>query len=213
MNAFQKEDGIVVPLDRANVDTDALIPKQFMKSIRRSGFGNNLFDEWRYLDRGIPGADCRGRPRNMAFSLNLPEYQGATILLARDNFGCGSSREHAQWALRDYGIRVIIAPSFGDIFFGNCIKNGLLPVVLTATQVGTLFDAVLAAPGLRLVVDLGAQRVDCPGMAPLRFELPSYLKTLLMEGKDEIDATMRFQEALLRYEDVRKTLEPWLFLR
>lgn len=213
MTPLTTVDGVVVPIDRADVDTDALLPKQFMASIRRTGFGDNLFDAWRYLDPGIPGADCRLRPRNPTFALNLPAYQGAAIMLARDNFGCGSSREHAVWALRDHGIRVVIASGFGDIFFGNCIKNGVLPVRLTAVEIETLFAAVLAEPGRRMTVDLRSQRVDGAGLDGFGFDLPAPLRAQLLDGADEIDATLRHTQQLQRYEQRRQALEPWLFER
>lgn len=211
MRPFISFTGVVAPIDRANVDTDAILPKQFMKSIRRTGFGDNLFDEWRYLDYGEPGADCAARARNQSFTLNQEPYQNASVLLARDNFGCGSSREHAPWALRDYGIRAIIAPSFGDIFFINVIKNGLLPIVLPAGHVDALFADVLAAPGVRLSIDLEGETVTIEGGKTLKFSFSPYWKSVLLEGWDEIDLTMKLQTQIDAYELRRRELEPWLF--
>jgi len=182
MHAFTVHDGLVVPLDRANVDTDAIIPKQFLKSIKRAGFGPNLFDEWRYLDHGEPGMDPATRKPNPEFVLNFPRYAGASVLLARDNFGCGSSREHAPWALEDYGIRAIIAPSYADIFYNNCFKNGILPIVLDAAVVDRLFGECEASEGYRLKVDLGKQTVTTPGGEVLAFEVDGGRKHRLLNG-------------------------------
>ena len=211
MRPFTPLDGLVVPLDRANVDTDAIIPKQFLKSIKRSGFGPNLFDEWRYLDRGEPGQDCSNRPRNADFSLNLPRYQGAQVLLARENFGCGSSREHAPWALDDYGIRALIAPSFAEIFYGNCLKNGLLPIALDAAVVASLFQEVEAHPGYRLKVDLESQTVTTPGGQVYGFAIDPFRKHCLLNGLDDIGLTLQHVEEIRAYEGRRREIEPWLF--
>ncbi|WP_119154687.1 3-isopropylmalate dehydratase small subunit [Caldimonas tepidiphila] len=208
---FTTHDGLVVPIDRANVDTDALIPKQFMKSIRRTGFGDNLFDEWRYLDRGEPGQDCSRRPRNPDFALNQARYAGASILLARGNFGCGSSREHAPWALRDHGIRALVAPSFADIFFGNCFKNGMLPIVLDEATVDRLFAEVAASPGYRLAIDLAAQTVTTPDGRAIGFEIDAHRKHCLLEGLDDIALTLAREDAIRAYERRRREAEPWLF--
>jgi 3-isopropylmalate/(R)-2-methylmalate dehydratase small subunit len=208
---FTQLDALVAPLDRANVDTDAIIPKQFLKSITRSGFGANLFDEWRYLDHGEPGGDCSNRPLNPDFVLNQPRYQGAQILLARENFGCGSSREHAPWALADYGFRALIAPSFADIFAGNCYKNGLLPVVLDASIVDGLFAAVEATPGYRLKIDLEAQTVTTPTGQVDAFTIDRFRKHALLNGLDEIGLTLRHTEKIRAYEAARRASEPWLF--
>jgi len=203
--------GLVVPLDRANIDTDAIIPKQFIKSIRKTGFGPYLFDEWRYLDRGELGQDCSTRSVNAQFALNQPRYRGATILLARENFGCGSSREHAAWALSDYGIRAIIAPSFADIFRGNCYKNAILPVVLDASVVDELFAAVAAAPGYALAIDLEAQAVTTPQATVHRFMIDPFHKNCLLNGLDDIAITLRKADKIRGYEQWRGRLEPWLF--
>ena len=211
MQPFTELTGLVAPLDRANVDTDAIIPKQFLKSIRRTGFGPNLFDEWRYLDRGEPGQDCSNRPLNPAFVLNQERYQGATVLLARTNFGCGSSREHAPWALLDYGFRALIAPSFADIFYNNCFKNGILPVVLPEDEVERLFREVQATPGYRLTVSLPEQAVATPAGAVLHFEVDSYRKHCLLNGLDEIGLTLQHAEAIRGYEVRRRQEAPWLF--
>jgi len=211
MQAFTRLNGLVAPLDRTNVDTDAIIPKQFLKSIRRTGFGPNLFDEWRYLDHGEPGADCSQRPLNPDFSLNQQRYRGAEILLTRDNFGCGSSREHAPWALADYGFRVIIAPSFADIFANNCSKNGILPVVLTSEQVEQLFREVKAAPGYRLNVDLAQQTVTTPGGETYTFEIDPFRRQCLLEGLDDISLTLQHVDEIAAYETRRKQEAPWLF--
>jgi 3-isopropylmalate/(R)-2-methylmalate dehydratase small subunit len=211
MQAFTVHEGIVAPLDRANVDTDAIIPKQFLKSIKRTGYGPYLFDEWRYLDRGEPGMDCTNRPRNPDFVLNQPRYAGASILLARDNFGCGSSREHAPWALDDYGFRCVIAPSFADIFYNNCFKNGLLPVVLKADEVDTLFQACAATEGYTLRVDLAAQQVVAPDGSAYAFEVDAFRKHCLLNGLDDIGLTLQEADAIRAYEAKRKAEAPWLF--
>ena len=197
-------------VDRANVDTDAIIPKQFLKSIKRSGFGPNLFDEWRYLDHGEPGRDNSRRPLNPEFVLNQPRYQGAQILLARENFGCGSSREHAPWALEDYGFRAIIAPGFADIFFNNCFKNGLLPIRLPAEQVDALFKAVEATPGYRLKVDLEQQSITAPDGAVYKFEVESFRKHCLLNGLDEIGLTLQHVDESRAYEAKHGAAQPWL---
>ena len=211
MLAFTQVDSLVVPLDRPNIDTDAVIPKQFLKSIKRTGFGPNLFDEWRYLDPGIPGQDCARRPRNPQFSLNQPRYAGAQILLARENFGCGSSREHAAWALLEFGFRALIAPSFGDIFYSNCFKNGVLPVVLNASIVSRLFTAVAATPGYRLRVDLQKQTVTMPSGEELAFDVDLGSKSRLLNGLDDIALTLKSAAQIRDYEARRRKLEPWLF--
>jgi len=211
MRALTTHTGLVAPLDRANVDTDAIIPKQFLKSIKRTGFGPNLFDEWRYLDHGEPGEDNSGRPRNPDFVLNRPRYQGASVLLARRNFGCGSSREHAPWALEDFGFRVIIAPSYADIFYSNCFKNGLLPIVLPEEAVDTLFTAVEANEGYSLTVDLPAQTVTTPDGKLLGFEVDEARKHMLVEGLDEIGLTLQHADAIRQYEAERRRQMPWLF--
>jgi 3-isopropylmalate/(R)-2-methylmalate dehydratase small subunit len=211
MEPFRLLTGLVAPLDRANVDTDAIIPKQFLKSIKRSGFGPNLFDAWRYLDRGEPGADNASRPRNPDFVLNDPRYQGAQILLARRNFGCGSSREHAPWAIKDYGFRALIAPSYADIFFNNCFKNGLLPIVLTESEVDRLFDAVRAFPGFRLTVDLERQSVATQdGAMTFAFDVEPFRKHCLRNGLDDIGLTLQHAEAIRQFEAKRLAEQPWL---
>ena len=211
MEAFSKLNGLVAPLDRSNVDTDAIIPKQFLKSIKRSGFGPNLFDEWRYLDYGEPGKDCSGRPLNKDFVLNQPRYQDAQILLARENFGCGSSREHAPWALLDFGFRAVVAPSFADIFANNCSKNGILPVVLDVKVVDQLFGEVTATPGYRLAVDLEKQQVTTPGGETFAFEIDAFRKQCLLQGLDEISLTLQHTDAITDFEERRREQEPWLF--
>jgi len=211
MDAFKRVTGIVVPLDRSNVDTDAIIPKQFLKSIKRTGFGPNLFDEWRYLDRGEPGMDCAGRPLNSEFVLNDARYQGAKILLARDNFGCGSSREHAPWALEDYGFRVIIAPSFADIFFNNCFKNGLLPIVLPAKTMDKLFEAATNDKVLEITVDLEAQVISQPNAEDIPFEVDEFRKHCLLNGLDDIGLTLQHIDAIQSYEAKQQQAAPWLF--
>lgn len=211
MQAFTTLTGLAVPLDRANVDTDAIIPKQFLKSIKRSGFGPNAFDEWRYLDYGEPGMDNSKRPINPDFVLNLPRYQGASILLARENFGCGSSREHAPWALEDYGFRAIIAPSFADIFFNNCFKNGMLPIVLKEQEVDLLFQQVQAQEGYQLTVDLSAQTVTTPTGESFSFSVDAFRKHCLLNGLDDIGLTMQHQDKIRAFEDQHRQAQPWLF--
>ena len=211
MQKFEKLTGLVVPLDRANVDTDAIIPKQFLKSIKRSGFGPYAFDEWRYLDHGEPGMDCNQRPLNPDFVLNQARYQGAQILLARENFGCGSSREHAPWALADYGFRVIIAPSFADIFFNNCFKNGLLPIKLAAAQVDALFKAVEVQPGFTLAVDLEQQRLTMPDGSVIKFDVDEFRKHCLLNGLDDIGLTLQHQDEIKAFEAKHRAAQPWLF--
>jgi 3-isopropylmalate/(R)-2-methylmalate dehydratase small subunit len=211
MDKFVRVDGLVVPLDRANVDTDAIIPKQFLKSIKRTGFGPNLFDEWRYLDHGEPGMDNSKRPLNPDFVLNQPRYHGAQILLARENFGCGSSREHAPWALADYGFRAIIAPSFADIFCNNCFKNGLLPIVLDIASVDDLFQAVTATPGYHLKIDLEQQSITAPNGMVYRFEVDAFRKNCLLNGLDDIGLTLQHVREIKEYEARRKLEAPWLF--
>jgi 3-isopropylmalate/(R)-2-methylmalate dehydratase small subunit len=211
MRKFELLDGLVVPLDRANVDTDAIIPKQFLKSIKRSGFGPNAFDEWRYLDHGEPGMDNSKRQLNKDFVLNQPRYAGAQILLARENFGCGSSREHAPWALEDYGFRVIIAPSFADIFFNNCFKNGLLPIKLAADKVDTLFKAVAEQEGFKLKVDLEQQTITAPDGAAHKFEVDAFRKHCLLNGLDDIGLTLQHVDAIKAFEVKHKATQPWLF--
>ena len=215
MEKFTVHTGLVVPLDRANVDTDAIIPKQFLKSIKRTGFGENLFDAWRFLDVGEPGKDPRSRKPNPDFVLNYPRYQGATILLARKNFGCGSSREHAPWALQQYGFKAVIAPSFADIFFNNSFKNGFLPIVLTELEVDRLFDEAMATPGYKLTIDLAAQTV-APAQAGaqsrgMHFDIDATRKENLVNGLDEIGLTLRHAEEIREYEEKRKRAEPWIF--
>ena len=212
MEKFVTHQGLVAPLDRPNVDTDQIIPKQFLKSIKRTGFGPNLFDEWRYLDEGQPGQDNRQRPLNKDFVLNLPRYQGASILLTRRNFGCGSSREHAPWALQDFGFRAIIAPSVADIFYNNCFKNGLLPMVLSEEQVEQLFEAVQANEGYQLTVDLEQQQVVTPDGNALPFEIDAFRKHCLLNGLDEIGLTLQQAEAIKAYEQARQQREPWVFV-
>jgi 3-isopropylmalate/(R)-2-methylmalate dehydratase small subunit len=210
MQKFAVLNGLVAPLDCANVDTDAIIPKQFLKSIKRSGFGPNLFDEWRYLDHGEPGRDNSKRPLNPDFVLNQPRYQGAQILLARENFGCGSSREHAPWALDDYGFRAIIAPSFADIFFNNCFKNGLLPIRLAAEQVDALFKAVEANAGYKLTIDLEQQTISAPDGAVYKFEVETFRKYCLLNGLDDIGMTLQHVDEIKRYETMHRAAQPWL---
>lgn len=211
MKPFTLLDGLVCPLDRANVDTDAIIPKQFLKSIKRSGFGPYLFDEWRYEDVGQPGMDCSKRPLKKDFVLNQPRYQGAQILLTRDNFGCGSSREHAPWAIADYGFRAIIAPSFADIFFSNCYKNGLLPIVAESTMVDRLFRECLAQPGYRLFIDLPAQTVRLPSGETFGFDITPHRKHCLINGLDEIGLTLQHADAIRAFEARHRAAQPWLF--
>ena len=210
MEKFTIYEGLVAPLDRANVDTDAIIPKQFLKSIRRTGFGPNLFDEWRYLDHGEPGQDNSGRPLNPDFVLNQPRYHGASILLTRKNFGCGSSREHAPWALDQYGFRAIIAPSFADIFFNNCFKNGLLPIVLSESQVAQLFDEVAAFPGYQLTIDLERQVVIKAQGEELAVDVQPFRKFCLTIGFDDIGLTLRQSDKIKAFEAERLAKKPWL---
>ena len=211
MKPFTQLDGLVAPLDRANVDTDAIIPKQFLKSIKRSGFGPNAFDEWRYLDVGQPGADNSKRPLNPDFVLNQARYQGAQILLTRDNFGCGSSREHAPWALEDYGFRVLIGPSFADIFFNNSFKNGLLPIKLDAAEVDELFRQCEASEGYRLKVDLAAQTITRPDGKSIAFDIDPFRKECLLNGWDDIGLTLRHAAKIKEFEERRRIDQPWLF--
>ncbi|NIP71873.1 MAG: 3-isopropylmalate dehydratase small subunit [Gammaproteobacteria bacterium] len=211
MEKFTKMTGIVAPLDRANVDTDAIIPKQFLKSIERTGFGPNLFDAWRYLDHGEPGMDNSARPINPDFVLNQPRYRGASVLLTRKNFGCGSSREHAPWALLDYGFRVIIAPSFADIFYNNCFKNGILPIVLDEATVGELFREVWAEEGCRLTVDLENQTIARADGRTIAFDIEPFRKHCLLQGLDEIGLTLQHADEIRAYERRRKAQAPWLF--
>lgn len=211
MNKFTLLDGLVAPLDRANVDTDAIIPKQFLKSIKRSGFGPNLFDEWRYLDHGEPGVDNSKRPLNPDFVLNQPRYQGAAILLARKNFGCGSSREHAPWALDQFGFRAVIAPSFADIFYNNCYKNGLLPIKLTEVEVDQLFNEVKAFPGYRLVVNLEQQTVSTTnGSSVFSFDIDTFRKFCLINGLDDIGLTLNKADKIRAFEERHLATQPWL---
>ncbi|MFZ3019484.1 MAG: 3-isopropylmalate dehydratase small subunit [Gallionella sp.] len=211
MRKFTLLDGLVVPLDRANVDTDAIIPKQFLKSIKRSGFGPNAFDEWRYLDHGEPGMDNSKRPLNPDFVLNQPRYQGAQVLLARENFGCGSSREHAPWALEDYGFRVIIAPSYADIFFNNCFKNGLLPIKLDADKVDALFKAVEANNGYKLKVDLEQQAIALPDGTTYKFDVDAHRKHCLLNGLDDIGLTLQHVDDIKAFEEKHRAAQPWLY--
>ena len=210
MDKFTVHQGLVAPMDRENVDTDAIIPKQFLKSIRKTGFGPNLFDEWRYLDHGEPGMDAATRKPNPDFVLNQPRYAGASILLARKNFGCGSSREHAPWALQQYGFRSVIAPSFADIFFNNCFKNGLLPIVLSEATVAKLFDEVSAFPGYELTVDLERQVIVKPDGAEIAFDVQPFRKYCLLNGFDDIGLTLRQQDKIKAFEANRLATKPWL---
>jgi 3-isopropylmalate/(R)-2-methylmalate dehydratase small subunit len=210
MQAFTVHQGLVAPMDRANVDTDAIIPKQFLKSIARSGFGPNLFDEWRYLDKGEPGQDPAVRKPNPDFVLNQPRYTGASVLLCRQNFGCGSSREHAPWALEQYGFRALIAPSYADIFFNNCFKNGLLPIVLPEAVVSRLFDEVAAFPGYRLTIDLPRQVVVKPDGEEIPFEVQAFRKYCLVNGFDDIGLTLRHADKIRAFEAERLARMPWL---
>jgi len=211
MQAFTVEKGVVIPLDRPNVDTDAIIPKQFLKSIQRSGFGPNLFDEWRYLDQGEPGQDCSNRPLNPEFELNQARYEGGTILLARENFGCGSSREHAVWALDDFGIRVVIAPSFADIFFNNTSKNGILAITLAENVVDKLFDDIESVPGYQLTVDLPEQTITFANGEMVSFDIDEFKKHSLLNGLDDIGLTLQHTDDIDAYEKKRKQQAPWLF--
>ncbi|GAB3098667.1 3-isopropylmalate dehydratase small subunit [Aestuariicella hydrocarbonica] len=211
MKSFTQVTGIAAPMDRANVDTDMIIPKNFLKSIKRTGFGKNLFDELRYLDEGLPDQDCTGRPLNKDFPLNFPRYEGAKVLLARENFGCGSSREHAPWALDDYGFRAIIAPSFADIFFNNSFKNGLLPIILSAEIVDQLFQEMYANEGYELSIDLAEQVVTTPSGETFSFEIDEFRKHCLLNGLDDIGLTLREADAIRAYEEKRQQQAPWLF--
>ena len=210
MDKFTIHQGLVVPIDRENVDTDAIIPKQFLKSIKKTGFGPNLFDEWRYLDKGEPGMDPASRQPNPDFVLNQPRYAGASVLLARKNFGCGSSREHAPWALQQYGIRALIAPSFADIFFNNCFKNGLLPIVLPESTVAKLFDEVSAFPGYQLTVDLPRQVIVKPDGVELPFDVQPFRKYCLLNGFDDIGLTLQHADKIRAFEAQRLATKPWL---
>jgi len=210
MEPFRIHSGLVAPMDRENVDTDAIIPKQFLKSIKRSGFGPNLFDAWRYLDPGEPGQDPASRRPNPDFVLNQPRFAGASILLARKNFGCGSSREHAPWALQQYGFRALIAPSYADIFFNNCFKNGVLPIVLPDHHVAKLFDEVAAFVGYRLTVDLERQVVIVPGGAEIGFEVEPFRKYCLLGGYDDVALTLRHADKIRAFEAERLLKQPWL---
>jgi 3-isopropylmalate/(R)-2-methylmalate dehydratase small subunit len=211
MEPFNAFTGIVCPLDRSNVDTDAIIPKQFLKSIKRSGFGPNLFDEWRYLDTGEPGMDNSGRPSNPEFVLNDPRYQGASILLTRKNFGCGSSREHAPWALKDYGFKVIMAPSFADIFFNNCFKNGILPIVLEEQIIDRLFAESGGEQALQIQVDLQAQQLRLPHGETIHFEVDGFRKHCLLNGLDDIGLTLQQVDRIKAFEERHRAAMPWLF--
>ncbi|MDS1310452.1 3-isopropylmalate dehydratase small subunit [Marinobacter xiaoshiensis] len=211
MRAFTQHQGLVAPMDRSNVDTDMIIPKQFLKSIKRTGFGPNLFDELRYLDEGKPDQDSSQRPLNPDFVLNQPRYKGASVLLARSNFGCGSSREHAPWALDDYGFRVIIAPSFADIFYNNCFKNGLLPIVLEEKLVDKLFDEAEVLEGYQLTVDLEAKTVITPSGESFSFDVDDFRRHCLLNGLDDIGVTLEDAELIKSYEDQRRKTAPWLF--
>ncbi|KQU80642.1 MULTISPECIES: 3-isopropylmalate dehydratase small subunit [unclassified Rhizobacter] len=213
MQAFRIHTGLVAPLDRENVDTDAIIPKQFLKSIKKSGFGPNLFDEWRYLDHGEPGQDPASRKRNPDFVLNQPRYQGASVLVTRKNFGCGSSREHAPWALDQYGFRAIIAPSYADIFFNNCFKNGLLPIVLPEHEVSRLFDEVNAFVGYKLTIDLERQVVERPDGEAIPFDVQPFRKFCLLNGFDDIGLTLRHADKIRAFEAERLLQKPWLAQR
>ena len=211
MQPFKQLNGLVAPLDRANVDTDAIIPKQFLKSIKRAGFGPNAFDEWRYLDHGEPGMDNTKRKINPDFVLNQTRYQGASILLTRENFGCGSSREHAPWALEDYGFKVVIAPSYADIFYNNCFKNGMLPIVLEATIIDRLFAQVNSIQGYKLNVDLVAQTISAPDGDTYAFEVDAFHKHCLINGLDDIGLTMQQQDKIKLFEEKHQLAQPWLF--
>ncbi|MDM7948161.1 3-isopropylmalate dehydratase small subunit [Hydrogenophaga sp.] len=210
MRAFTVHKGLVAPIDRENVDTDAIIPKQFLKSIRKTGFGPNLFDEWRYLDKGEPGQDPASRKPNTDFVLNQPRYAGASVLLARKNFGCGSSREHAPWAIEQFGFRALIAPSYADIFYNNCFKNGILPIVLPEAQVDRLFDEVAAFPGYELTIDLERQVVVKPQGDELPFDVQAFRKYCLLNGLDDIGLTLRHQDKIAAFESERLATKPWL---
>ena len=211
MDKFIKLDGLVAPLDRNNVDTDAIIPKQFLKSIKRSGFGPNAFDEWRYMDHGEPGMDNSQRPLNPNFVLNQARFKGAEILLTRANFGCGSSREHAPWALLDFGFKAVIAESYADIFFNNCFKNGILPIVQPAAAIDALFGLVEATPACRLTIDLAQQKIIRPDGVTLSFEVDGFRKECLLNGWDDIGLTLRHAQEIREFEERRKATQPWLF--
>ena len=211
MEAFTRHKGLVAPLDRANVDTDMIIPKQFLKSIKRTGFGPNLFDELRYLDQGEPGQDCLNRPINPDFPLNKARYKGASILLTRKNFGCGSSREHAPWALEDYGFNVIVAPSYADIFYNNCFKNGILPVILEEYEIEDLFIEVEKIPSFQLDVDLVSQTIITDSAKEYNFELDEFRKDCLIDGLDEIGLTLQHADLVKKYEEHREKRHPWVF--
>ena len=210
MNKFTIHKGLVAPMDRENVDTDAIIPKQFLKSIRKTGFGPNLFDEWRYLDKGEPGEDITKRKPNPDFVLNQPRYAGASILLARKNFGCGYSREHAPWAIEQYGFRALIAPSYADIFFNNCFKNGILPIVLPDAQVAQLFDEVAAFPGYELTIDLERQVIVKAQGEEMPFDVQAFRKYCLINGLDDIGLTLRYKDKIAAFESERLAKKPWL---
>jgi len=211
MEKFTVHTGLVVPLDRANVDTDAIIPKQFLKSIKKTGFGENLFDAWRFLDVGEPGMDPKSRKPNPDFVLNYPQYKGGTILLARKNFGCGSSREHAPWALQQYGFKAVIAPSFADIFHTNSFKNGFLPIALTELEVDHLFNEAAAHPGYKVTIDLAAKTVVTPSGKTMSFDIDDTRRQNLLQGLDEIGITLRHSDEIKAYEEKRKRSEPWIF--
>ncbi len=211
MKSFTLVKGVAAPMDRANIDTDMIIPKQFLKSIKRTGFGKNLFDELRYLDEGKPDQECTGRPINTEFPLNFPRYQGASILLSRENFGCGSSREHAPWALDDYGFRSVIAPSFADIFYNNCFKNGLLPITLSDAIVDQLFNEMYATEGYELSIDLAAKTVTTPSGESFTFEVDEFRRHCLLNGLDDIGLTLENADAIRAYEQKRRAEAPWLF--
>lgn len=211
MRAFTQMTGLVAPMDRANIDTDMIIPKQFLKSIKRTGFGKNLFDELRYLDEGQPDTACEGRPLNPEFPLNFERYKGASILLTQENFGCGSSREHAPWALDDYGFRAIIAPSFADIFYNNCFKNGVLPIVLDQVSVHRLFAELYEQPGYSLTIDLASQTITTPDDQQYHFDIDEFRKTCLLKGLDEIGLTLEYRDSIQQYEQAKRQSQPWLF--
>ncbi len=211
MDKFTQLDGLVAPMDRPNIDTDMIIPKQFLKSIKRSGFGPNLFDELRYLDEGKPDQDCSGRPLNTEFVLNQPRYKGASVLIARQNFGCGSSREHAPWALLDFGFHCVIAPSFADIFYNNCFKNGILPIVLDEETVDSLFTEVNGEEGYRLVVDLDAKEIRTPSGRAIAFDVDDFRRHCLLNGLDDIGLTLENADQIRAYEEKRQQQAPWLF--
>ncbi|MDQ6956668.1 MAG: 3-isopropylmalate dehydratase small subunit [Mariprofundaceae bacterium] len=211
MQAFTTLNGLVVPVDRANIDTDAIIPKQFLKSIKRTGYGPFLFDEWRYKDVGQPEMDCSNRPVRKDFVLNQPRYQGAEVLLARENFGCGSSREHAPWAILDYGVSCVIAPSFADIFYNNCFKNGILPIVLSSSEMDVLFSETQAQEGYSLSIDLNAQTVTTPKGQVFSFEVDDFRKHCLLNGLDDIALTLQHADVIRGYEEKRHTEAAWLF--